>query len=69
MIDLDRIPKPSSTGPQQEYSKFGDSLEKTAIGLETAHPARKLGKLDARINHKTVSLIFLPLLDVADVWA
>ena len=68
-MDLDRIPKPSSTVPGQEYSKFGDSLKKTAIGLETAHPARKLGKLDARINHKTVSLIFLPLLDVADVWA
>ena len=69
MIDLHRIPKASSTVPKQEHSKFGDSLEKTAIGLETAHPARKLGKLDARIDHRTVSLSFLPLLDVADVLA
>jgi hypothetical protein len=55
--------------PKQEHSKFGNSLEKTARGLETAHPARKLGKLDTRIDRRTVSLSFSPLLDVADVLA
>lgn len=56
VMDLDRIPKPSSTVPGQEYSKFGDSLEKTAIGMETAHPARKLGKVGARNDPRTAYL-------------